>query len=116
MVCLFAGGFALLSIVFIHGVDQKNMLILVMCGVGIAWSSILSMPYSMLSDCLPSDKIGVYMGIFNFFIVLPEIIASLGFGWVMEHVLHNNRLLAVQMGGSLMLLAGIICYFIVSYH
>jgi maltose/moltooligosaccharide transporter len=97
----------------IHGIDSKMMLILVMCCVGIAWSSILSMPYSMLSDCLPAEKIGVYMGIFNFFIVLPEIIASLGFGWVMEHVLHNNRILAVQMGGGLMILAGLVCYFIV---
>ncbi len=113
MICLFAGGIGLLSIAMIHGIDSKMMLILVMCCVGIAWSSILSMPYSMLSDCLPAEKIGVYMGIFNFFIVLPEIIASLGFGWVMEHVLHNNRILAVQMGGGLMILAGLVCYFIV---
>jgi len=68
----------------------------------------------MLADCLPADKIGVYMGIFNFFIVLPEIIASLGFGWVMEHVLHNNRILAVQTGGALMILAGLVCYFAVN--
>jgi maltose/moltooligosaccharide transporter len=84
-----------------------------MTGVGIAWASILSMPYAMLSGVLPEDKIGVYMGIFNFFIVLPEIIASLGFGWVMKHVLHNDRLLAVQIGGVLMLLAAVICYLIV---
>jgi maltose/moltooligosaccharide transporter len=114
MLCLFAGGIALLSIFMIHGIENKNQLIFVMCGVGIAWSSILSMPYSMLADCLPADKIGVYMGIFNFFIVLPEIIASLGFGWVMEHVLHNNRILAVQTGGALMILAGLVCYFAVN--
>ncbi len=114
MLCLFAGGIALMSIFSIHGIENKNMLILVMCGVGIAWSSILSMPYSMLSDCLPSDKIGVYMGIFNFFIVLPEIIASLGFGWVMENMLHNNRILAVQTGGALMIIAGLVCFFIVN--
>jgi maltose/moltooligosaccharide transporter len=53
------------------------------------------------------------MGIFYFFIVLPEIFAALSFGWVMEHVLHNNRILAVQMGGGLMILAGLVCYFIV---
>ena len=85
-----------------------------MVGVGIAWSSILSMPYAMLAGSLPEDKIGVYMGIFNFFIVLPEIIASLFFGWIMEHILHNNRLLAVQIGGILMILAAFLCYFIVS--
>lgn len=50
------------------------------------------------------------MGIFNFFIVLPEIIASLGFGWLMRNVLNNDRLLAVQLGGGLMIIAAIICY------
>ncbi|MNE85046.1 hypothetical protein D3C80_1820020 [compost metagenome] len=64
----------------------------------------------MLSGSLPKHKIGIYMGIFNFFIVLPEIIASLGFGWLMREVLHNDRLLAVQMGGGLMVIAAVICY------
>ena len=72
------------------------MLFVCMTGVGIAWASILSMPYAMLSGSLPEDKIGVYMGIFNFFIVLPEIIASLGFGWVMKNVLNNDRLLLLK--------------------
>ena len=81
-----------------------------MTGVGIAWASILSMPYAMLSGVLPPNKVGVYMGIFNFFIVLPEIIASLGFGWVMKNILNNNRLLAVEIGGVLMIIAAIICY------
>ena len=53
------------------------------------------------------------MGIFNFFIVLPEIIASLGFGWLMREVLHNDRLLAVQIGGALMIIAALICYLFV---
>jgi maltose/moltooligosaccharide transporter len=85
-----------------------------MTGVGIAWSSILSMPYAMLAGSLPEDKIGVYMGIFNFFIVLPEIIASLFFGWIMEHLLENNRMLAVQIGGGMMILAALVCYLWVS--
>ena len=84
-----------------------------MTGVGIAWASILSMPYAMLSGVLPKDKVGIYMGIFNFFIVLPEIIASLGFGWLMRNVLHNDRLLAVQLGGCLMILAAIVCWIFV---
>ena len=71
------------------------------------------MPYAMLSGVLPENKIGVYMGIFNFFIVLPEIIASLGFGWVMKNVLHNDRLAAVQIGGGLMIVAAVICYFLI---
>jgi maltose/moltooligosaccharide transporter len=84
-----------------------------MTGVGIAWASILSMPYAMLSGSLPKDKVGIYMGIFNFFIVLPEIIASLGFGWLMRNVLNNDRLAAVQIGGGLMIIAALICYFFI---
>jgi len=72
------------------------------------------MPYAMLAGSLPSNKVGIYMGIFNFFIVLPEIIASLFFGWIMEHLLHNNRMTAVQIGGVLMILAAVFCYFFVS--
>ncbi len=63
--------------------------------------------------CVTQNKIGVYMGIFNFFIVLPEIIASLGFGWIMKNVLHNDRLAAVQIGGGLMIIAALICYFFI---
>lgn len=105
--CLLCGALGLISVAWVH---DKNMLYLCMTGVGIAWASILSMPYAMLSGSLPKDKVGVYMGIFNFFIVLPEIIASLGFGWLMRNVLNNDRLLAVQLGGALMVLAAVICY------
>lgn len=89
------------------------MLYLSMGMVGIAWASVLSMPYSMLAGCIPSAKMGIYMGIFNFFIVLPEIIASLFFGKIMVNFLHNDRLLAVQVGGVLLILAGIICAIVV---
>ena len=92
-VCLLCGAIGLISVAFI---SNKYLLYVSMTGVGIAWSSILSMPYAMLGGVLPENKVGVYMGIFNFFIVLPEIIASLGFGWVMKHILNNDRLLAVQ--------------------
>lgn len=108
--CLLCGALGLISVAWVH---DKNMLYLCMTGIGIAWASILSMPYAMLSGHLPKAKIGIYMGIFNFFIVLPEIIASLGFGWLMRNVLHNDRLLAVQLGGGLMILAAIICYLLV---
>jgi maltose/moltooligosaccharide transporter len=106
MLCLFAGAAGLISVAFIQ---TPEMLFLSMTGVGIAWASILSMPYSMLAGCLPENKVGIYMGIFNFFIVLPEIIASLFFGYIMEHWLGNNRLLAVEAGGLLMLVAGLLC-------
>ena len=109
-ICLLCGAMGLISVAF---VENKYMLYGCMTGVGIAWASILSMPYAMLSRVLPEDKIGVYMGVFNFFIVLPEIIASLGFGWIMKNVLHNDRLAAVQIGGGLMILAALICYFLI---
>ena len=109
-VCLLCGAIGLISVAF---VENKYMLYGCMTGVGIAWASILSMPYAMLSGVLPENKIGVYMGIFNFFIVLPEIIASLGFGWVMKNVLNNDRLAAVQIGGVLMIIAALICYFFI---
>ncbi|RYZ30764.1 MAG: MFS transporter [Chitinophagaceae bacterium] len=105
--CLLIGAMGLISVAF---VTDKYWLYGCMTGVGIAWASILSMPYAMLSPVLPRHKIGIYMGIFNFFIVLPEIIASLGFKWVMNNLLNNDRLLAVQVGGILMILAAIICF------
>lgn len=108
--CLLCGAIGLISVGF---VTEKYELFFCMTGVGIAWTSILSMPYAMLAGALPENKIGVYMGIFNFFIVLPEIIASLFFGWIMQHLLNNNRMLAVQIGGAMMVLAALICYFIV---
>ena len=108
--CLLIGGIGLIAVNFI---EQHYMLYVAMGMVGIAWSSILSMPYSMLSGCLPQDKIGIYMGIFNFFIVLPEIIASLFFGKIMSNYLGNDRLLAVMIGGCLLVLAGIVCALIV---
>jgi maltose/moltooligosaccharide transporter len=103
--CLLCGALGLASVAIIH---DKNFLLLSMAGVGIAWASTLSMPYSVLAGSLPAEHTGVYMGIFNFFIVLPEIIASLGFGWVMNHVLHNNRLAAVIAGGAFMALAALL--------
>ena len=109
--CLLCGAIGLIGVGF---VTNRYMLYGCMVGVGIAWSSILSMPYAMLAGSLPEDKIGVYMGIFNFFIVLPEIIASLFFGWIMSHLLNNNRMLAVQIGGVLMIIAAVLCYTIVN--
>ncbi len=108
--CLFIGAIGLISVYYVH---NPSMLYISMGMVGIAWASILSMPYSMLSGCIPENKFGIYMGIFNFFIVLPEIIASLFFGKIMENYLHNDRLMAVQIGGFLLLLAAIVCAVII---
>ena len=102
IVSLTSGAAGLISIMLIH---EPWILLLSMTGVGIAWASILSMPYAILSGHLPPEKTGVYMGIFNFFIVLPEIVASLVFGWVMMSLLDNNRLAAVVAGGVFLLVA-----------
>jgi maltose/moltooligosaccharide transporter len=79
-----------------------------MVGVGIAWASILAMPYAMLSNALPPARMGFYMGVFNFFIVLPQILASVGLGTVMEHLLHNDATKALLLGGSSMLVAALL--------
>jgi maltose/moltooligosaccharide transporter len=99
---LICGGIGLLSTYFIH---DKWMLLLTMVGVGIAWASILSMPYAILSGALPPARMGVYMGIFNFFIVIPEIIASLTFQPLIKHLFNNNPLYVVMLGGACLLVA-----------
>ena len=104
-VSLLCGAIGLMSVALIH---DKYILLLTMVGVGIAWASTLAVPYAVLAGSLPPDRTGVYMGIFNFFIVIPEIVASLFFGWVMNHLLHNNRITAVVAGGIFMLLAAVL--------
>lgn len=103
--CLLCGAAGLISVAFIQ---NPYLLLLSMSGVGIAWTSILAIPYAILSVALPPEKTGIYMGIFNFFIVIPEIIASLVLGFVMQYVLNNNRLAAVVMGGICMAIAALL--------
>ena len=104
-VCLLAGALGLLSIALIH---NQWLLFVPMIGVGIAWASILSMPYSILAAAIPSNKMGVYMGIFNFFIVIPEILSSLVFGWIMARLLGNDRMKALIVGGICFIVAAIL--------
>ncbi|GAB1342692.1 MFS transporter [Gemmatimonas sp.] len=104
-ICLLAGAAGLASVSLI---TTPSLLLLSMAGVGIAWASTISMPYVMLSTALPKGKTGVYMGLFNFFIVIPEIVAALGFGWVMNNLLGNNRMAAVVAGGAFMALAALL--------
>jgi len=103
--CLLAGAAGLISVRFI---TDPNMLMLSMIGVGIAWASTISMPYSILAGAIPEGKTGIYMGIFNFFIVIPEIVAALGFGWVMNTFLNNDRMAAVTAGGISMAVAALL--------
>jgi maltose/moltooligosaccharide transporter len=103
---LLCGAAGLLSVWAIH---DKYLLLLAMVGVGIAWASILSMPFAILSTAIPSERMGVYMGVFNFFIVIPEILASLAFGPLIRSVFgaDNPRasLYMVMAGGVCMLIA-----------
>jgi maltose/moltooligosaccharide transporter len=107
--CLMCGSAGLLSVFVIH---NKYLLIGSMIGVGIAWASILSMPYAMLAGSLPASRMGVYMGVFNFFIVLPEIFQALTFGWVMRRVFGednaNSPIYMVLMGGCSLMVAAVL--------
>ena len=103
---LVCGGLALLSVYLIQ---DRYLLLLSMVGVGIAWASILSMPYAMLCTALPPARFGVYMGVFNFFIVIPEILAAVGFGPLIRLVFGesnpNAPLYVVMLGGVCLLAA-----------
>ena len=106
---LLCGAAGLLSIYFIR---DQHLLILTMVGVGIAWASILSMPYAILSTALPAARMGVYMGVFNFFIVIPEIVAALAFGPVIRALFgeaNPSAPLYVVMAGGVCLLAAAAC-------
>ena len=105
--CLTVGGLGLGSLgLTLVGVQFTQMgLIFPMVCIGIAWSSILSMPYAMLSNALPADKMGFYMGVFNFFIVIPQICVNLFFGPFMKHVLGGSAIAAVGVGGLFLFIA-----------
>jgi maltose/moltooligosaccharide transporter len=107
--CLICGALGLLSIYFI---SSPWMLVASMVGVGIAWASILSMPYAILSGALPAARMGVYMGVFNFFIVIPEITQALTFGPLIRGIFGANNprspLYVVLVGGCFMLLAALL--------
>jgi maltose/moltooligosaccharide transporter len=104
LACLLCGGGGLISVVVLR---QQYWLIPSMVLVGFAWASILSMPYAMLSNAIPPQKMGFYMGVFNFFIVIPQILASLGLGTLMKSVLGNDPMNAILLGGCSMVLAGL---------
>jgi len=104
-IALCAGGLSLLATGFIH---DRLLWQCTMIGVGLAWASILSMPYAILSGALPASRMGVYMGIFNFFIVIPEILASLALGPVVKQLFGNDPVKVVMLGGASMLIAALL--------
>lgn len=100
---LIIGGLGFISIYFFSNPDY---LVISMFGVGIAWASILSMPYAMLTGALPAKKMGIYMGIFNFFIVLPQILAASILGSITKHLFGGHAIYALVFGGVSMIIAG----------
>lgn len=101
---LIAGGLGLLSIFFIH---NPTMLILPMVGIGLAWGSILAMPYAILSGSIPAKKMGVYMGIFNFFITFPQIVNGFFGGWIVKNIFGGQAIYAIVLAGFCMLCAAV---------
>lgn len=106
LVALVIGGIGLISIYFI---SDPNLLLVSMIGVGIAWASILSMPYAMLSSILPANNMGYYMGVFNFFIVIPQIVAAGILGFMLKSFFGNVSIYALIIGGVSMIIAGFLC-------
>ncbi|MEH6395817.1 MFS transporter [Pseudoalteromonas sp.] len=101
---LVLGALGLASFIFIN---DPSLLIWPMIGVGFAWASILSLPYAMLSSSVPSKKMGVYMGIFNFFIVIPQLLAASVLGLILRHFFDNQPIYALVLGAVSFLLAAV---------
>lgn len=105
LICLLIGGIGLISISWF---TDPKWLVVSMGMVGIAWASILSMPYAILSGALPANKMGYYMGVFNFFIVIPQIVAATILGFCTMKLFHANTLSTLVLGGVSMILAGLL--------
>ena len=108
-ISLIFGGIGLISIYYIK---TPEILIFSMIGVGFAWASILSMPYAILTGALPQNKMGFYMGVFNFFIVIPQIVAASLWGYIITHFFNNQPIFALVLGGISFIIASIMVYFV----
>jgi maltose/moltooligosaccharide transporter len=106
---MFLGGLGLISFMFIQDPTQ---LWIPMIGVGFAWASILSVPYAMLSAALPPQKMGVYLGIFNFFIVIPQLLAASILGLLLKTFFDGEPIYALILGGVSMMISGIAVLFV----
>ena len=106
---LIMGGIALISIYFI---SNPTFLLIPMIGIGMAWGSILAMPYAILAGSLPAKKMGVYMGIFNFFITLPQILNAITGGPIVKRIFDNQAIYAIVMAGVLLLIAAVSVLFV----
>jgi maltose/moltooligosaccharide transporter len=109
MVCLLIGGISLASIFFIH---DQHLLLVPMAGIGVAWASILTMPYAILAGALPADRMGYFMGLFNFFVVIPQICSGVLLGFFTKHLFDGHTGPTLALGGASMALAGILTLFV----
>ena len=109
IICLIVGGIGLILIFFIK--DHQLLLLPMMC-VGLAWASTLTMPYAILAGALPPNKMGFYMGVFNFFIVIPQIVAAAILGFFVNHVFNNQSIYALVVGGVSMVIAGLMNFIV----
>ena len=105
VICLVIGGIGLGSMYLFKA---PGLLIISMGALGIAWASLLTMPYAILSSVVPYKKMGVYMGMFNFFIVIPQILAAALLGLLVRTVFHGHAIDAIVMGGISMILAAVL--------
>lgn len=105
MISLICGGIGLISFYFI---TDPNLLLISELGIGLAWASILAMPYAILTGSLPQHKMGVYMGIFNFFIVIPQITAAAILGFLVQSVFGGEAIFALILGGISMIVAALL--------
>ncbi|WP_205503919.1 MFS transporter [Rufibacter psychrotolerans] len=103
LICLVIGGIGLVSTYFI---TDPKLLLVSMVGVGIAWASILSMPYAILAGSLPAKRMGYYMGVFNFFIVIPQIVAGSLLDFINKNIFDGQSIYTLVLGGCAMILAG----------
>lgn len=109
MISLICGGLGLASFYIIK---DPNLLLISELAIGLAWASILAMPYAILTGSLPQNKLGVYMGIFNFFIVIPQITAAAILGFFIKHLFENEAIYALLLGGLSMIVAAVMVMFV----
>ena len=108
-IALVAGGLGLCSIYLIK---SPGLLVIPFIGIGMAWASILSMPYAILTGSLPQNKMGIYMGIFNFFIVIPQILAATVLGFLTRNLFGGQAIYALAFGGVSMIIAAVTVIFV----
>jgi maltose/moltooligosaccharide transporter len=109
VVCLIIGGVGLMSM---YAFRNPNMLLISMTAVGIAWASLLTMPYAILSSAVSHKKMGVYMGMFNLFVVIPQILAAALLGLLVRTAFHGQAIYAIVLGGAAMVLSGLLMAFV----